>query len=241
MHTHDTTIPPASTRPRPRPRHHARTYGAALFAVGLLLLAAPPAAAHDQLLSSTPADGTTITTLPSEIVLTLSEAPLATGAQVVITATDGEMVATGAVSVDEATSTVTVPVTGQGPAGAYTVAWHVVSSDGHPIEGAFEFSLEPASTSNSEASPSPEAANASPGSSSTPTAQDLQEPTSPATQGPAGATDSHEDGGTSDPVVVVAGGIAIAVAILVVVTYATRRRDHDSEPADSASSSDAAE
>ncbi|MFI6428386.1 copper resistance protein CopC [Promicromonospora sp. NPDC050880] len=218
--------------------------GTALVTLLLLTLAQAPASAHDQLQSSTPADGTAITALPPEIILTLSDAPLATGAQVVITAADGSMVPTGTARVDEATATVTIPVTGQGPAGTYTVAWHVVSSDGHPIEGAFEFSLEPAAPSTGEASsPVPtRTTQTDPGTAPTSTAptQDARE-TPAAGQGQAAAADSHDNGRTSDPLVVVAVGIAVAVAILVVVTYATRRRDRSAEPADSASGPDAQE
>lgn len=221
----------------PRLRSRLRLAGAALATLLLLGLAQPPAWAHDQLLSSTPAGGNAVTALPPEIVLTLSEAPLATGAQVVITAADGSMVSTGTASVDEATATVTVPVTGEGPAGAYTVAWHVVSSDGHPIEGAFEFSLEPTGEASDKASPSTTGTaetDPDPESTGAATAQDAQETTSPASQGLAATTDSHDDGLTSDPLLVVGSGIAIAVAILVVVAYVTRRRDHSPEPADTA-------
>ena len=90
----------------PRLRSRLRLAGAALATLLLLGLAQLPAWAHDQLLSSTPADGKAVTALPPEIVLTLSEAPLATGAQVVITAADGSMIPTGTASVDEATATV---------------------------------------------------------------------------------------------------------------------------------------
>ncbi|GAA4699883.1 hypothetical protein APR04_003912 [Promicromonospora umidemergens] len=220
MHIHHTALIP-SHRPRTGLRQYTRRAGAAaLFVIGLLLLTAPPATAHDRLLSSAPADGTTVTALPPEIVLTLSEAPLATGAQVAVTATDGSMLSTGPVSVEEAT--VTVPVTGQGPAGTYTVAWHVVSSDGHPIEGAVEFALEPAT----QASPSPTADQTEQSESAAAGPETASDESAPsATQGLAAPVDSHDNGRTTDPLVVVAVGIALAVVILIVITFVTRRRD----------------
>ncbi|WP_164545207.1 copper resistance CopC family protein [Antribacter gilvus] len=230
-----TTAPGTTSGSVPPSRRRQRQAGAALVTLMLFVLPQAPAWAHDQLLSSTPGDGKTITALPPEIILTLSEAPLATGAQVVITAADGDMVPTGTISVDEATARVTVPVTGQGPSGAYTVAWHVVSSDGHPIEGAFEFSLEPTDAETGTASsPGPtRSAQNEPGSVSTSAAppQDTQESSS-AGQRQVAAAGSHDNGRTTDPLVVVTVGIAVAIAVLIVITYVTRRRDRTADPAD---------
>lgn len=237
MHTDQTLILAPSVSSRPAPRRTARrALRVALAAVGLFLVAAPPATAHDQLLSSTPADGGTTTGLPDQVTLVLSETPLATGAQLVLTTPEGDTVAAGAPAVEESTATVTFPVTGDGPAGDYSAAWHVVSSDGHPIEGTFEFaveanpSTEPTSSAPDEASVASAAPSQDPPSSTPTEAADLTAATHPA-----------DTRGTVDPVLVVGVGVAVAVAVLVVVAFLTRRKDPSPEPEGRASSPDAPE
>jgi copper resistance protein C len=151
-----------------RPRLTARTAAvvAAVLALAVTLLAtavlavvtAPPAAAHDSLVSSDPADGAQLATPPAAITLNYSADILATGTQVVVTGPDGGPVDVAAPAVAGPVVTAALP---EGlPGGAYTVAWRVVSSDGHPIEGSFGFSVaaqpspsEPASSASPEPTP----------------------------------------------------------------------------------------
>lgn len=237
MHTDQMLLPGRSVLSLPAPHHTTRrALRVALAAVGLFLVAAPPATAHDQLLSSTPVDGETTTGLPDQVTLVLSETPLATGAQLVLTTPDGDTVAAGAPAVDENTATVTFPVTGDGPSGGYTAAWHVVSSDGHPIEGTFEFAVE-ASPSTEPASSAPDEANAA---SSAPS-QDQPSSTPSVAADLAAATHPADTRGAVDPVLVVGVGVAVAVAVLVVITFLTRRKDPAPEAEGRASSPDAQE
>ena len=60
-----------------------RRLASALLALWLLVMVPSAAFAHDVLERTNPADGTTVTHLPSSVVLTFSEAPLTIGAQVV--------------------------------------------------------------------------------------------------------------------------------------------------------------
>ena len=115
----------------------------------LLLAAAPSASAHDVFISSTPANGSTLTSAPTAITLTFEEPPTTSGLAGAITAPDGT-VSTLAPTLSGAV--VTAPVPGTLARGAYTVAWRVVADDGHPLTGTLTFTL---------AVPSPSAASAS--------------------------------------------------------------------------------
>ena len=99
-----------------------------------------PAQAHDTLLESDPADGATLETSPEAITLTYSADILEVSPLVRITDESGEQLAEITPSVDGpvATATLEEPL----PAGTSTVQWRVVSSDGHPIEGTFEVTVE---------------------------------------------------------------------------------------------------
>lgn len=98
---------------------------------------AAPASAHDDLASSSPQDGATVETAPTELVLTFTNTPSGIGADVTITDTAGTEWSDGAVSVINNTAVQALkPGT---PAGTYTVQWRVVSSDSHPIEGTLTF------------------------------------------------------------------------------------------------------
>ncbi|KQY59219.1 hypothetical protein ASD11_06450 [Aeromicrobium sp. Root495] len=100
----------------------------------LLVGAAGPAAAHAALVSTDPADGSTLEALPQEITLTFNE-PVGQPA-IVVTAPDGTRVSEKASSLD---ATVTAPLEGEAQKGRYTLAYRVVSADGHPIAGETTF------------------------------------------------------------------------------------------------------
>lgn len=106
--------------------------GAATFAV------AAPAMAHDELtgteLLADSADGSL-----DSIRLSFSNSIIETGIEMVVTGPDGADVVDGAPTI--AGPDVTQPLINDLPAGTYDAAWRVVSSDGHPIEGAFVFSV----------------------------------------------------------------------------------------------------
>lgn len=116
----------------------SRLSAAAVVLVGMLALAAP-AHAHDALVSATPADGATLTAVPTEVVLTFTDQILEVEPAVLVRDEAGEQLDDVPVVVDGAT--VTRPLPADMPDGRYDVAWRVVSADGHPIEGAFTFTV----------------------------------------------------------------------------------------------------
>ena len=113
---------------------------------------ASPASAHNVLRSTSPADSSTVDTVPAEVVLTFDEPAIAMGTTIVVTGPDGAVSDGSPRLVD---NTVSQPLKPGAPAGEYTVEWRVTSADGHPITGTFAFSARSAATN--AAGPSPAA------------------------------------------------------------------------------------
>ena len=104
------------------------------------------------------------------------------------------------------------PLRAGAPAGAYTVVWRVVSSDSHPIEGTFGFTVAEGSTTPA-ASP---AASGSPGVSGP--AIQTAEPGATATPAPASPAPSQDV-----PWLIIVFAI-VAVALLAALGWGARRR-----------------
>ncbi|WP_166389786.1 copper resistance protein CopC [Nocardioides ochotonae] len=135
------------------PRRRLATLAALLVALvpGLLLATALPASAHAALVSSDPADASSVETLPDEVTLEFNES-IADPAYVVVTAPDGVRVNSGDAAV--AGPQVTQALDAQGlalPAGTYTLAYRVVSADGHPISGEQTFEVETPTVADADA------------------------------------------------------------------------------------------
>lgn len=127
---------------------------ALLVAFGIVLTAASPAQAHDELLGSDPAADSSLDALPAQLTLTFSaEIADDDGASVVeVTDATGASLADGAPTVQD--NVLTQPLTGEA-SGAVTVLWKVVSSDGHPISGEFSFTVAGAPTPTATGTPAP--------------------------------------------------------------------------------------
>ncbi|TDE33878.1 copper resistance protein CopC [Actinomadura sp. 6K520] len=125
--------------------------------VALSALFAAPASAHDTLTGSSPKKDATVEA-PPEIELTFS-APVRLP-RVVVTDTAEKRFLTGAPEAVD--NKVTVALNGTMPNGEYTVAWRVVSSDGHPIQGTYKFTVEGAPAGSAAPSSAPSSAAAEP-------------------------------------------------------------------------------
>jgi copper transport protein len=114
--------------------------GIAVLAAGLALLAMPVRAdAHAELESSEPASGEQLATAPTEVVLHFTEAVDLTGDTLTVLDADGERLDIGEPEHPRGEgASVAASLPGLDD-GAYVVAWRVVSSDSHPIGGAFTF------------------------------------------------------------------------------------------------------
>ncbi|MEU8044814.1 copper resistance CopC family protein [Micromonospora echinofusca] len=122
------------TRPR-RPTLVA----AALVAAALLLVPAAPAAAHNTLRAASPADGDRLTTPPTRVTLEFAQRLDPTFTTIALSDAARRKIPTGAPAVDGTKGTVTVDETlGEG---TYTVAYRIVSADGHPVQGSYTFTV----------------------------------------------------------------------------------------------------
>lgn len=187
---------------------------ALLLAGGLLLASTAPAAAHDNLISSTPEAGSTVGVSPTEISLTFSGELLTATSSVVIevTSPDGQNVAEGEPLVDG--TTVTQALAATQSAGVFTVLWRVVSSDGHPISDQYTYTVEAVTIPTSTPTP---------GATSEPT----PEPSPTATVTEAAGSDVHNGpsgGGAFLPILAVVSGVVIVGGALVVVLMVARER-----------------
>ncbi|MEV4645167.1 copper resistance protein CopC [Saccharopolyspora sp. NPDC049357] len=119
-----------------------RTSVALALAGAFAVSAAGPAVADATLLSTDPAEGTQLAELPAAARLQFNQPVHAEVITVTVTGPNGENVAAAPAAV--ADTTVTQPLARSTVPGAYTVAFRVVSEDGHPVAGKSTFTLLPA-------------------------------------------------------------------------------------------------
>lgn len=192
---------------------------ALLLAIGLAVLAtltvAGPASAHNQVVSSTPSSGQTLTELPSEFRIVTNEALLDLGGQgrgfaFEIRDAAGRFYENGCVTIADATMTTPAAL---GAPGAYTVIYQLVSADGHTVSGEIPFTWAPSG-----------AVTASKGAASPPSCPGSTEKA----QAPSSGTGSDGTRNSTVPLgdVLWIGGVLLAVALAVVITLVvtTRRR-----------------
>lgn len=189
---------------------------AAAFLVAAGIAVAAPAHAHDELISSDPAAGTTLEAMPAALTLTFSGeiSPEPGATELAVTDAAGTSLADGEPEIEG--TVVTQPLVDDA-SGAITVLWKVVSSDGHPISGELSFTVDAPVTPEPTASPEPTETVAP-----TPTAE--REETTAAPVAP--PTDEGSSAGAVWPWVV-GGLLLIAVAGAVVYLLVSRaRRDN---------------
>ncbi|GID27671.1 hypothetical protein C8E87_7917 [Paractinoplanes brasiliensis] len=119
-----------------------------LAAVVAVSVPAVPAWAHAQLLSSAPAAGAVLPTSPAEVTLRFSEEPNPSFTTIVLSDTARTRIPTGPPAITSAT--VTVALEAPVADGVYTVAYRVVSKDGHTVQGSYVFTV-----GSSSSAPSP--------------------------------------------------------------------------------------
>lgn len=126
------------TRTSIRPRLLALATAAIGLAAFALLGPASPAQAHDQLL-----DVTVVASQsgePNAVRLNFNDNVLKVGAEVQVTDPNGKQIAKGEPTTlnHDLTQALATPLVD----GEYTGIWRVVSNDGHPVEGAFSFTVK---------------------------------------------------------------------------------------------------
>ncbi|MCQ3892836.1 CopC domain-containing protein YobA [Klebsiella quasipneumoniae] len=107
------------------------------------LLTATGALAHAHLQQQIPAAGAQLAASPQTLTLSFSEGIEPAFSGVSVTGPQQHAVATGKLTRNADNPTqVTVPVAETLRPGEYTVAWHVVSVDGHKTKGQYTFSVK---------------------------------------------------------------------------------------------------
>ncbi|RZU62460.1 copper resistance CopC family protein [Zhihengliuella halotolerans] len=196
-------------------------FAALLLALGAAaaasLAGAPAAHAHDQLLSTDPADGDALETAPEQLTLTFSGEIQDIGARVDLVDGDGATHETEFAA--EGGDLVVTPNEAL-PAGDYTLSWRVISSDGHPIEGTVDndgaFGFEVASGGDAAAEPTPEPSASSSSSSSSSSSDPAMNPDEPATSGPLELELDNASGWAGPAVVIILALAAIAAVVVVI-------------------------
>ncbi|WP_431923376.1 copper resistance CopC family protein [Micromonospora wenchangensis] len=121
-------------------RQTAGRFVAVLLAgVLTLFVAATPARAHNGLRSASPARDATLTRAPNAITLEFLARLDPTFTTIVLTDGTKRRIPTDDPVVSGATGS--VRVTGPLTNGTYTVAYRVVSADGHPVQGSYQFTV----------------------------------------------------------------------------------------------------
>jgi hypothetical protein len=197
-----------------------------------LLLGAAPAAAHNTLTGSTPADDSTVTVPVTEVVLEFDQAVQTEFAQVAVLGGDrtpygsGEPVVVG--------RTVTQAVESL-PDGRYDVSYRVISADGHPVSGTISFTATGQAAPPPTESPTPEPTTPAV-TDPTPAAAD----TAPATveADPTGAAVAVSEDTGLPTAALIGGALAVAAGVAAVAFLVVRQRpggDVGAGPADTGS------
>lgn len=176
---------------------------AILVALVAVFCSISAASAHDELISSDPAAGATVTKSPEKIELDFSgELQQLAGAQtsvVALSAEDGTKIAS---EVTTKGKTVTVVPESKLASGTYKLVYRVVSSDGHPISDSINFTVKLPAAAASESATSAPAPKAS--------AESTNEPI-------------QQLGSQVSPIIWVIVGVAILGAALAVLVKFTRQ------------------
>ncbi|AGL14136.1 copper resistance CopC family protein [Actinoplanes sp. N902-109] len=112
---------------------------AASVAALVLLLPGTPAWAHNVLISSSPARDATLATAPDAITLVFAQKLNPDFTTVVLSDAARQRVPASVPEVADTKATITPSGTLGG--GAYTVAYRVVSVDGHTVQGSYSFTV----------------------------------------------------------------------------------------------------
>ncbi|MCV2396295.1 copper resistance protein CopC [Actinotalea sp. M2MS4P-6] len=192
-------------------------------ATALVVAGAQGASAHDVLVATDPQDGAVLDSAPDQVSLTFSADLLDISATILVSGPEGSVPTT--VTVDGPVASAELPE-GLG-SGDYTVTWRVVSSDGHPVQGSFGFSVTGPATSPS-GTPSDTASGATtesapPATTDTPSAS--AQPAASATPSSTPATSSDASSGTTDvPWLPIGAAVLGAALVGLLAAWAFRRR-----------------
>lgn len=200
----------------------------AVLAVAALFGVATAASAHNFVVSTTPGEGETLTTLPEAFSITTNDNLLdvtGDGNAFVLDVIDGGGLyyGDGCVTVEGPTMSTDAAL---GTAGTYTIAYQFVSADGHTASGEYDFVWDPAPSERvAEGWDTPPKCGVerTPEPTAVPEPEPTEEPSAaPTTEQPAdpGATDQ----GAAGADLLWVGGAAAAVIVAVALAVLLLRR-----------------
>lgn len=185
---------------------------------------APTASAHADLQVSTPEDGESLEIAPEEIRLTFSEELFEELVEISILDAAGDLYSTIEVEQTPPPGTdVIFPWPTQAPPGEYSIAYRVVSADGHPVTGTISFSYAPTASEPSALEPTP--------SDSTPSAESSTPASSAAASAPSAppanesSTSSSTDSSSGTPLVVL--GVVLLLGVIATSAIIVRARQRN--------------
>ncbi|MBB5643610.1 copper resistance CopC family protein [Cryobacterium roopkundense] len=205
---------------RLRHAHRAGAALATLIASLVLGVGVPAASAHDSVLSTTPGETEHLGSAPAQIEMVFTDDILQLGAILLVVDEGGDDWAQGAPTLEGAK--VSQAVATDLPDGNYQVRWRVVSADGHPVSGTFDFGVGAADAVFTAESGAAASASAAPQNEDAPPTE-----AQPLTS----STPWHV------PVALIgAGGAVIGVAIFSLILFLLRRQHAQTSTRASASS-----
>ncbi|MCH9679392.1 MAG: copper resistance protein CopC [Actinomycetia bacterium] len=199
----------------------------------LSVLMAPTASAHTDLQVSTPEDGESLEIAPEEIRLTFSEELFEELVEISILDTTGDLYSTIEVEQTPPPGTdVIFPWPTQAPPGEYSIAYRVVSADGHPVTGTISFSYAATAPepSPSDTAPEPTPSDSTPSTeSSTPAASPAAPSPTASTPSPSSPTESSTssstDSASGTPLVVL--GVVLLLGVIAASAIIVRARQRN--------------
>lgn len=201
-----------------RRRRLVGTAATAFIALAAVLAVAQPASAHNSIVSTSPAEGSTVTEQPEQLVITTNDNLLDLGEagqsnQIQVTGPDEEQLYYGTACAAVNGPALVMPVQ-LGEAGEYTVVWQLVSTDGHPLSGSYTFDWAPA-----------EGQELATGSQTPPCATSGASSVEPSTDAAGDDTDAvPTSGGLSGDVWWIVGAIVVVILAGLGVLVVTRRK-----------------
>ena len=107
-----------------------------------LMMTAAAAFAHAKLQTSTPADGSTVTAVPTELRLTYNEPVEVSMSAIKVTGAGDTVVATDKVTADQGNDKTLVQSLPKLAPGDYRVQWNTMGHDGHHTKGEIRFTVK---------------------------------------------------------------------------------------------------
>ncbi|MCH1403835.1 MAG: copper resistance protein CopC [Candidatus Nanopelagicales bacterium] len=199
----------------------------------LSVLMAPTGSAHADLQVSTPEGGESLEVAPEEIRLTFSEELFEELVEISILDAAGDLYSTIKVEQTPPPGTdVIFPWPPQAPPGEYSIAYRVVSADGHPVTGTISFSYAATAPqpSPSDTAPEPTPSDSTPSAeSSTPSASPAAPSPTASSPSPSSATESSTssstDSSSGTPLVIL--GVVLLLGVIATSAIIARARQRN--------------